>query len=82
VIGQVVFGMHCDLKRFSGPSHAAMFNSLTTGSSPVEVPIRLFQRTNLLFPGVLQWHWQKESIFHEFGSQAVSMHVLNSGDSR
>jgi len=56
---------------------AIMFNSLKPGSSPVhqvvEVPARLFQRTNLFFQAY---------IFNAFGSQAVSMHVLNSGDSR
>ena len=56
---------------------AMMFKSLKPGSSPVhqvvEVPVRLFQRTNLFFQAY---------IFNAFGSQAVSMHVLNSGDSR
>ena len=65
--------------------HAAMFNSMMAGSPSVYGTTSPLQGSNPVFLEVLQWHWQascSKSMLNGFGSQAVSMHILISGDSR
>jgi hypothetical protein len=75
-----------DLKRFSvSPMLQCLIPSMMAGSSRYHFPESSIK---LIFREILQWHWQVPggllagSVSNGFGSPAVSMHLLISGDSR